>query len=64
MGARKNEDGLTNEQELAIEAVEFLREALKPKGKAVWLTAKGVYEIDHSYNPPRVTKIEEKNAKD
>lgn len=56
----KNENGLANEQELAIEAVEFLREALKPKGKAVWLTAKGAYGIDYNYNPPRVTKIEEK----
>lgn len=49
----------------AYEAIEFMREAIKPRGKVTWLTAKGVYRVDYNFNPPRVTKIEEKgNAKD
>ena len=42
------------------EAIEAMREAIDPNGKAIWLTISGAYEIDYNYNPPRVTKIEEK----
>lgn len=55
-----------DESEKLLEADNALKEALdmflrtKPKGISTWITAKGVYKIDHNYNPPRVTKIEEK----
>lgn len=33
---------------------------VKPKGISTWITVKGTYRIDHNYNPPRVTKIKDK----
>lgn len=55
-----------DESEKLRKADDALKEAIdmflstKPKGISTWITAKGVYRVDHNYNSPRVTKIEEK----
>lgn len=50
---------ITSKKQIA-KAIEIMREAITPSGKVTWLTISGAYEIDYNYNPPRVTKIEEK----
>ena len=43
------------------EAVQIIKDALAAKpvgGKATYITADGVYEADHNYEPPKVKKIE------
>lgn len=55
-----------DESEKLLKADDSLKEAIdmflgvKPKGISTWITTKGIYRVDHNYNPPRVTKIEEK----
>ena len=59
-----------DESEKLLRADNALKEAVdmflraKPKGISTWITAKGVYRIDHNYDPPRVIKKETDNAKD
>jgi hypothetical protein len=47
-------------------AKKFIEEAAKIKplgGKSTIITARGIYEIDQNYEPPRVTKKEAEDAK-
>ena len=49
-------------EETTSAAIKELNEFLlkvKPKDKVIWITKKGIYELDYNYNPPRVTKIKE-----
>jgi hypothetical protein len=48
-------------------AKKFIEEVAKIKplgGKSTIITARGIYEIDQNYEPPRVTKKEAEDAKD
>ena len=49
---------ITSKKQIA-EDISSMREAIKPKGKATWLTIYGAYEVDYNYNPPRVTKLKD-----
>lgn len=55
-----------DESEKLLREDDDLKEAIdmflsvKPKGISTWITTKGTYRIDRNYNPPRVTKIKEK----
>jgi hypothetical protein len=47
-------------------AKKFIEEVAKIKplgGKSTIITARGIYEIDQNYEPPRVTKKEAEDAK-
>lgn len=55
-----------DESEKLLREDDDLKEAIdmflsvKPKGISTWIIVKGIYRIDHNYNPPRVTKIKDK----
>jgi len=48
-------------------AKKFIEEVAKIKplgGKSTIITARGIYEIDQNYDPPRVTRVTKKEAED
>ena len=55
---KDNTKELLEQDEALKDAIDMFL-SVKPKGISTWITGKGVYRLDHNYNPPRVTKIEE-----
>ena len=51
-----------SEEETTSESIKELIEFMNAiqKEKVTWITEKGIYKVDYNYNPPRVTKIKDK----
>lgn len=51
-----------SEEETESEAIKELIEFMNTmqKEKVTWITENGIYEVNYNYNPPRVTKIKDK----
>ena len=45
------------ESEAIKEAIEFMN--TMQREKVIWITEKGIYEVDYNYNPPRATKLKD-----
>ena len=54
-----------SEEETTSESIKELIEFMNTmqKEKVTWITEKGIYEVDYSYNPPRATKIKDENER-
>lgn len=51
---------LLREDDDLKEAIDMFLNVKPEGGISTWITVKGIYKIDHNYNPPRVTKIKDK----